>query len=152
MGGVGAALFAVLFADWYERKLPGGGTESLSAWEAFTVPDVLLALLALAAVATLLLVSGSRTAAPGVAYETLVLLAGIICVIVCVVRLIDLPAGGLSLQPGAWAGLALALALCASCVVAMRDERRSTPDKLTDSTGVPVDTAPEPERLPAPPA
>ena len=68
------------------------------------------------------------------------------------VRLIDLPRDGLSLAPGAWIGLGLSLALGASCLVAMRDERRSTPERLTDATGVPVDRAPEPERLPAPPA
>jgi hypothetical protein len=51
---------------------------------------------------------------------------------------------------GAWLGLLVALGLCASCLVAMRDERRSQGDRLTDTTGVPVDSAPVPERLPAP--
>ncbi len=144
MAAAGTALFAVLFMDWY--------SPAASAWEAFTVNDVLLALLALAAVATVPLVAMARTAAPGVAYESLVLLAGIVGVVICVVRLIDVPDDGLTLEPGAWLGLVAILGLCASCLVAMRDERRSTADRLTDATGVPVETAPEPEHLPAPPA
>ena len=144
MAVAGAALFAILFVDWY--------APAVSAWEAFTVIDLLLALLAVAGMATVPLVAGARTAAPGVAYEALVLLGGIIGVVICLVRLIDAPADGLAVEPGAWLGLALVLALCAGCLVAMRDERRSTSDRLTDATGVPVETAPEPEHLPAPPA
>ena len=96
------------------------------------------------------LVAVARTAAPGVAYEALVLLGGIVAVVLCVVRLVDVPRDGLSLEAGAWIGLAVAIGLCASCLVAMRDERRSTPDRLTDATGVPVQAAPAPEQLPAP--
>ena len=144
MAAAGVALFADLFLEWYQ---PG-----LSAWEAFTVHDVLLTLLAVAAVATVAVVMRASTAAPGVAYESLVLLGGIIGVLICVVRLIDVPGDGLSLAPGAWIGLVVSLALCAACLVAMRDERLSSPDRLTDSTGVPVDTAPEPEHVDIPPA
>ncbi len=147
MAATGVALFAVLFLDWYG---PAGGAPGLSAWEALTVFDLLLALLAVAAVATVPLVAVARTAAPGVAYEALVLLGGIVAVVLCVVRLVDVPRDGLSLEAGAWIGLAVVIGLCASCLVAMRDERRSTPDRLTDATGVPVQAAPAPEQLPAP--
>jgi len=150
MAGAGVLLFAVLFLDWYRLEEPGGGATGLSAWQAFSVPDILLALLAVAAVVTLPLVARAGTPSPGIAYEALVLLAGIIGVVICVVRLVDVPASGMSLRPGAWAGLVVALGLCASCLIAMRDERMSTPDRLTDPTGVPVDSQPAPEDLPAP--
>jgi hypothetical protein len=144
MAVAGAALLATLFLDWY--------SPALSAWEAFTVIDLLLALLAVAALGTVPLVAGARTAAPGVAYEALVLLGGIVGVLICVLRLVDVPADGLSLASGAWIGLIVSLGLCAACLVAMRDERRSTPDRQTDSTGVPVDAQPEPEHVELPPA
>lgn len=149
MGVAGAALFAVLFVDWYR---PEGGGAGLTAWQAFSVPDVLLALLAVAAMATIALVARAPTAAPGIAYEAMILLGGIIGSVICLIRVVDVPADGLEVRPGAWVGLLVALGLCASCLVAMRDERRSTPDRTTDGTGVPVAAAPAPEDLPAPPA
>ena len=42
--------------------------------------------------------------------------------------------------------------LAVTCLVAMRDERRSAPGRVTDPTVVSVDVVPEPEQLPAPPA
>ncbi len=152
MAITGVALFALLFAHWYRFSPADGGPSSgLTAWQAFTVPDVLLALLAVAAVATVPLVAAARTPSPGIAWESLVLLGAIIGVVICVVRLIDVPADGLSLRPGAWAGLAVTAGLCASSLIAMRDERRSTPGRPTDATGVPVETVAVPEELAAPP-
>ena len=101
------------------------------------VASVLLAVLALAAIGTVALVARAGTAAPGVAYETLVLLGSLVGVIVALVA-------------GLWGALAAVLAVAATSLVAMRDERLSTPDRLTDSTGVPVDSAPRPERVDLP--
>ena len=103
------------------------------------VASVLLAILALAAIGTVVLVARAGTAAPGVASESLVLLG-------------SLAGGVVALVTGLWGALVAVVALAAASLVAMRDERRSTPDRLTDATGVPVERAPEPERLPAPPA
>jgi len=102
-----------------------------------SVAYVLLALLGLSAVGTVPLVAVAQTAAPGVAYETLVLLGSIIGAVAALVS-------------GRWVALAVVGGLAVTCLIAMRDERRSGPDRLTDATGTPVDTAPEPERLPAP--
>ncbi len=100
---------------------------------------MLLALLALAAVGTVLLVAGAGTAAPGVAYEALVLLGSIAGVVVALVA--GLLGERLVGRPWPWPRRRL---------VAMRDERLSTPDRLTDSTGVPVESAPEPEHVDLP--
>ncbi len=147
IGAVGVGLFLVLFVDWYARPSVASTPEGLSAWQAFTVVDLLLALLALAAIATVPLVGRAPSPSPGIAYEALLLLGSIVGALICLVRVVDVPADGLSLRPGAWIGLALALGLCASCLVAMRDERLSDPGRLTDATGVPVDAAPVPEEL-----
>ncbi len=120
MAVAGAALLVAVAAD--------GGP---------SVAYVLLVLLALAAVGTVPLVALAPTAAPGVAYETLVLLGSIIGAVAALVA-------------GRWVALAVVGLLGATCLIAMRDERRSGPGRLTDATGVPVDAAPEPERLPAP--
>ncbi|HYI37742.1 MAG TPA: hypothetical protein VEX39_14100 [Thermoleophilaceae bacterium] len=120
MAVAGVALLAVLVAD---------GDVS--------VTRVVLAALAVAGVAAVPVVAAARTAAPGVAYEALVLLGGLIGIVFCL-------AGTL------WAPLVAVLALCAACLVAMRDERLSRGDRLTDSTGKPVEVAPAPEELPAP--
>jgi len=102
-----------------------------------SVAYVLLALLGLAAVGTVPLVAFASTAAPGVAYESLVLLGSIIGAVAALVA-------------GRWVALAVVGVLAVTCLIAMRDERRSTPERLTDASGVPVDMAPEPEHLPAP--
>ena len=101
------------------------------------VAPVLLAILGVAAVGTLAMVAGAGTAAPGIAYESLVLLGSLAGVVVALVA-------------GLWGALVAVLAVTATSLVAMRDERLSTPDRLTDSTGVPVGAAPEPEHVDLP--
>lgn len=120
MAAAGVALLAVLVAD---------GDVS--------VIRVVLAAIALAGIAVVPVVAGAPTAAPGVAYEALVLLGGLVGLVLCL-------AGGL------WGALAAVAGLCAASLVAMRDERLSRGGKLTDATGRPVESAPVPEQLPAP--
>ena len=99
------------------------GATGVSAWEAFSVTDILLALLAVAALVTLPLVARAGTAVAGNR-----------------LRGAD-PAGGHRRgghlrraagrrarirdepPPRGVAGLVVALGLCASCLIAMRDER-----------------------------
>jgi len=101
------------------------------------VAPVLLAVLGVAAVGTLAMVAGAGTAAPGIAYEALVLLGSLAGVVVALVA-------------GLWGALVAVLVVTATSLVAMRDERLSTPGRLTDSTGVPVDSAPQPEHVDLP--
>ncbi|MEJ7716111.1 MAG: hypothetical protein WKF40_10640 [Thermoleophilaceae bacterium] len=125
-------------------------SETCRAWDAFAVTDVLLALLALAAIAALAVVARAVTPSPGVAYETLTLLASIPCTIVCLFRVLVPPGEGLERATGAYLGLVAVLGVLATSLIAMRDERLSAPEHPTDPTGVPVGTAPEIETLPAP--
>jgi hypothetical protein len=95
-------------------------------------------------------VARNVTASPGVAYEALVLLFSLPCLLICLFRVLDSPGRGLDAAVGAYLGLAAIVGVGVACLVAMRDERLSRPGRLTDSTGVPVASAAEIETLPAP--
>jgi hypothetical protein len=171
----GLVLLVSLFLPWwnlpvegayFERSIGapefGGVTEwaNVSAWEVLSVTDVLLAALGVFAVAVLLINAKAANTAPGVASEALLTLYAVVMSIVCVIRVLNLPE---PLEPfdafvdvgteyGAWIGLAATLGVLVGALVGMRDERLSKPGELTDQTGVPVERAPEIEKLPAPPA
>lgn len=140
-GAAGAALAVSLFAPWYRS---GGG--ELSGWQAFTVVDVLAALLAAGALTAALVVATQRSEAPGIAAEGLLTIVATITAAVVLVRFLNTPGAlegvdGLSRGWGAWVGLGSAFAILAGALVAMRDER----------LGDPADVPPI-ETLPAPPA
>jgi hypothetical protein len=144
MALTGLLLVLSLFLSWYSD---GGADET--AWQALSVTDVFLALLGVAAVAVVPVVARSPTPSPGIAYEALMLLAALIGLVIVLFRVLD-PPGDLSRELGAWLGLVAVAALLPSVLAAMRDERVSSPDRPTDSTGVPVAVQPEIETLPAP--
>jgi hypothetical protein len=146
----GLALVVSLFLTWYHVGVAGASPDSLSGWSAFSVTDVLLALVGLTALGTVVVVARSPTAAPGIAYEALVLLVSLVALVLGVVRLLDPPGAYLDARGGAWLGVVALLALVASCLVAMRDERLSPDERPTDTTGVPIPARVEVETLPAP--
>lgn len=151
MAAAGLVLLLSLFLPWYEvEALDVMGPSQFSGWQAMTVIDVLLALVAVAALLAVPLVARAPTPSPGIAYEALMLLASIIAVLVCVVRLIDAPDQFLAPRSGAYLGAVAALGLLVATLISMRDERLSASGRLTDSTGVPVSKAPEIETLSAP--
>ena len=150
----GGVLVVSLFLPWYSADR-GAGTIEFSAWEAFSIVDVLLAASGILAVGLLVLTAIQRTAAVGIAADTLLTIVAGIVAIVAAIRVIDLPAGLDALGAGravfAWIGLAAAFGVVAGTLIAMRDERLSPPGRYTDTTGVPVEAPPEIETLPAPP-
>ena len=128
--GGGVALLAALFLDWY-----GGRT----AWQAFAVIDVLLALLALVPLA-LLVAQATRPARPvPVALSVLTPLAGALAAVLIAARMIDRPDAAQGLHRGAWLALAAALVVVVGGWRSMRVER------------VPGVSLPPVEALPAPP-
>ncbi len=164
--GSGALLAVSLFLPWYTlevprhegRKIPG--TLTFSAWEAFSIIDVLLLVLATLAIGLLILTAVQPTAAMGIAADAmLTILAGIVA-IVTVIRMLDIPD---SLQapdrfgietgraPFAWIGLAAVFGVLLGALIAMRDERLSKPGRRTDATGVPTGPPPAIQTFPAPP-
>ena len=163
----GVVLLASLALPWYSVEFSRGQIDpdqpnhlESSAWDLFSVTDLVLAFSALAAIGIWVLVANARTPSTGIAAEAL---ATIYCggaAIAAVIRLLALPGVGslpdgvdaptVSWELGAYLGVAAAIAVPVGLVIAMRDERRSTPGRLTDSTGVPVDAAPEPEHVDLP--
>ncbi|MGI8750403.1 MAG: hypothetical protein ACR2J6_07630 [Thermoleophilaceae bacterium] len=145
VAAVGLLLLLALFLPWYEMA-----GVSVNAWESFSVTDVILAVLAIAAIAVVPVAARAPTPSPAIAHETLTLLASLVAVPVVLFRVLDPPGGGLSRAAGAYTGLLCVIGLVAASLIAMRDERLSSPGNLTDPTGVPVAAAPEMETLPAP--
>jgi hypothetical protein len=141
----GALLLVSLFLPWY-----GSDGETASAFEALAVLDVSLALLAAAAVAIVPITAAQRVPAVSIALEALLTLAGMLALVLVLIRLLNLPDGAASREWAAWMALAAALGMVAGGVVAMRDERLSPPGRTTDLSGRPAPPPPEIETLPAP--
>ena len=147
LAAAGAPALLSPFLPWYEA----GGANG-TGWEALSVVDVLLFATGLTALAVVAFTAQQSTAAAPIAAQALfTLLAGVTCVVV-LVRFLNLPDGADSRELGAWVGLASAPAMVAGALIAMRDERLSRPGRPTDPSGVPVQSEPEIESLPAPPA
>jgi hypothetical protein len=137
----GAVLLVSLFLPWYEGA---------SAWEALSVIDVAVALVALSGVALLPVTASQRVPAVPIAYSAFVSLAGLIGTLLVLFRVADLPDGADGRGWALWLGLAAALGVTAGGAIAMRDERLSPPGRHTDLMGRPVAAPPEIEPIPAP--
>jgi hypothetical protein len=133
VAGLGGLLLLVaLFLPWY-------GPENVTGWQALTVIDVLLALLALVAVAVPVISGATRGPAKPVAIEVIASAIGWLAVLLVAIRLV-FPPDDLSLRYGVWLALAGALIGWIGSWMSLRDE--STPG------AVPADVP----RRPAPPA
>jgi hypothetical protein len=141
----GAALFVVLFLPWYSA-----GDEEASAWEMLAVIDVVLALVAALAVSLLPVTASQRVPAVPIALSAFTTLAGLIALVLVLVRLVSLPGAAEGTELGVWLGLLAALGVVVGSGFAMRDERISPPGRHTDLTGRPEPAPPEIEPLPAP--
>jgi CDP-diglyceride synthetase len=167
----GIALFVSLFLPWwellegayYDRSTGSSGyayasVADVSAWEALSVTDVLLALLAVGAVAIWVVTALARNTAPGIAADTLIVPFALVMAVVCLVRVLNLPdafepaSDFVDVAYGAWIGLAATFGVLVGDLIAMRDERLSRDGRPTDQTGVPVAQPLQVEKLPGPPA
>jgi hypothetical protein len=142
----GTALLLALFLPWYE--LEGGATAS--AWDSLAALDVVLAVIAVAAVALLLVTAGQRVPAVPIALDALVAPAGLIAAVLVTVRVLNLPDAAAARGWGLWLALAASLGIVAGGVLAMRDERLSPPGRHTDLTGRPAPPPPPVETISAP--
>ena len=146
----GTVLVVSLFLPWYRA-----GDAGVSALEAYSVVDVLLLAIGMFGIGLLVVTATQRTAAVGVASDALLTLVAGVVVAVAAIRAANLPgdleASGAERAAFLWIGLAAAAGVVVGAVIAMRDERLSRPGQHTDATGVPVDSPPEVETLPAPP-
>ena len=137
----GVALLLVMFLDWYELKGSGGVRSiGLSAWQAFDVTDIVLALAALASIGLAAVTAARRSPALPVAGSVIASTLGIVATVLLLYRILNQPGPNefVELQLGAFLGFVCTLALAAGAWQSMRDE--SWP-------AAPV----EPEVHPAPP-
>jgi hypothetical protein len=150
LGGI--LLFVSLFLPWYgvgpTMAFDGQSLvtqnlyliEDVTGWQALTVIDVLLALLALPAILVPVLSVASSGPAKPVGIAVIASAIGWLAVLLVAYRLIDSPADRLELRYGAWLGLAGALVAWVGSWMSLRDE--TTPGAV----------APDIPRRPAPPA
>jgi hypothetical protein len=161
-GLAGVVLLGSTFLDWYEADYrefiqePGYSNVftaqgTLNAWEAFSVFDVLIAIVALMAIATAVMAAVHNTPAVSLALASLLLLVGTIFTIALVVRVIALPevaiAGvtapddDVTRSIGLWLGLAASVVVTGGALGCMRDERFPRAARVD----VPIETLPPPE-------
>jgi hypothetical protein len=141
----GAVLLVALFLPWYDE-----GAADPTGWEAFAVTDVILALIAMAALLVPVVTAQQRTPAVPLAMEALVALAGLLALILVLFRVLNLPGDAGGRELGVWLGLLGAFVVFAGASIAMRDDRRSGRGRHLDLTGRPTPPPAEIEAVPAP--
>jgi len=112
-GGVG--LLASMFLAWYS-----GAT----AWQALSVLDVVLALLALVPLALVVLQATRESPSLPVVFSVLTTVAGTLVTLLILYRIVNQPGpnDAVDVEPGAWIGLAAAVATTAGGWRSMRVE------------------------------
>lgn len=105
IGGLG--LLAAGFLPWYSA-----GGENATAWQAFSITDVILAAAAVMGMSVALCVLTRLSVSYPFAGSSVATGFGAVAVILIVYRMIDPPGGGgVDLEIGAWAGLVCAAAI-----------------------------------------
>jgi drug/metabolite transporter (DMT)-like permease len=115
----GVALLGSMFADWYARVDVG-----VNAWQAFSVLDIALALLASAPLALVVLQATRDSPALPVAFSVFTTVAGAVALLLILYRIVDQPGpnDAVDVEPGAWVGLVAAVVVTAGGWRSMRDE------------------------------
>jgi hypothetical protein len=153
----GVALLVVLFLDWYAA---GGTTEvsgrnieisvGFSAWEAFGITDILLALAALTAIGLAVLTAIRRSPALPVAASVITTTVGALAALLVLYRILNQPGPNefIEVKLPAFLGFLCVLAIAAGGWRSMRDEQ--WPDAPVETDVRPAPPAEGP-RDPAPP-
>jgi hypothetical protein len=120
-GAGGLALIASLFLDWYGLGARGLGA---SGWEAFSVLDVVLALLALVPLGLVVTQATRDSPSIPVAFSVFAAVAGIVATLLILYRVINQPGPNdlVTVELGAWIGLAASVAAAAGGWRSMRVE------------------------------
>lgn len=137
-GLAGAALLISLFLPWY-----GAGEADATAWEALTVTDVVLALLALMAIALPLIAATQRTVAVPQSWTALIMLIAVPALLMALFRLLNLPGDGLGREIGVWLGALATLGVIACDYRSMGD--RTFPRAMRPRLDIETIPAPTPD-------
>jgi hypothetical protein len=162
----GVVLILALLIPWYTQEVvtsfgPSPSLPSQNAFDSMAVADLLLLVVAVAAIGLAVITAAEKTVAVPLTWASLLSLAALVAFVIVLFHLGSDPSPQgaarvaesrveTSTAAGAWLALAATAAIFAGALLAMRDERLSTDRRLTDQTGKPVDSPPEVERLPAP--
>jgi hypothetical protein len=144
-GVSGLLLLVALFLPWY-----GDGAGSRTGWQSLGALDVVLALVALAALAIPVVTATQRVPAVPLALQSLTTPVGMLAVLLVLIRVLNMPDWAVEREWGLWVALAATLGVAVGALIAMRDERLTREERHTDLTGVPVAAPREIETLPAP--
>jgi hypothetical protein len=138
MGLGGLAVLGTMFLDWYgppDELLYAPAELQYTAWEAFAVNDVILALAALLAITAAVMTAVHPTAAVPLALAALASLISVIALLLVVIRVIwtpDVFPEGVPFdaarEAGAWLGLVATSVLAGGCLASIRDERLPEPE------------------------
>ena len=165
-GVSGVVLIVALLLPWYTQQVVTsfGARPSLpsqNAFESMVAADLLLLIVAIAAVGLALITAMEKTVAVPLTWASLLSLATIVAFFLVLFHLgaDPSPQGAervadsrveTSTAAGAWLALLSTVTMFAGALLAMRDERLSKGGRLTDQTGRPVERAAEVEQLAAP--
>jgi len=141
----GLVLLVALFLPWY-----GDDAGSRTGWQSLGALDVVLAVVALAALAIPVVTAVQRAPAVPLAHESLTVLVGLLALVLVLIRVLNMPDWAAEREWGLWLGLAGTLGIVVGGLTAMRDERLTRGERHTDLTGVPVAAQREIETLPPP--
>jgi drug/metabolite transporter (DMT)-like permease len=147
----GVLLAAALFLDWY--GVEGSGAER-SAWQVYTVLDVLLAVVAAMAIGAAIMAAAHNTPAASLALASLTAPVAFVAAVIVLVRTLSPPGldafglvvatgepGDTTLLAAHWLGLAAVSLVTVAAFASMRDERFPRGARIE----VPVETIPPPE-------
>src|SRR5215207_11638714 len=141
----GLVLLVALFLPWY-----GDDVGSRTGWQSLGALDVVLGVVALAALAIPVVTAVQRAPAVPLAHESLTVLVGLLALVLVLIRVLNMPDWAAEREWGLWLGLAGTLGIVVGGLTAMRDERLTRGERHTDLTGVPVAAQREIETLPPP--
>ena len=111
-------MLVALFLPWYSA-----GDQSVTAWQSMAVDDVILAVAAVLAIIAAFIVALPRLYSLSVAATALAILPAVVGLIVTIWRLISpAPPVDVSLEVGAWLGLAAACAIAVGAWSGAKDE------------------------------
>jgi hypothetical protein len=138
-GAAGVLLLVSLFLGWYAVE---SRDDELSAWSAFGVVDVLLALVALLGIALAVSQVVGRGPALPVALGVITTTLGLAATLLTLYRILNQPGPNelIGVEPGAWLGLAACLGVFLGAWLSLSDERPRPADP----------PPPEPQRQPTP--
>jgi hypothetical protein len=160
-GASAVALLALMFLEWFgaepkeaTREAIVSGKADQSAWQAFGVLDIVLALTAVMAIALVVVTATQRTPAVPIAFVSVTAFVAIAVTVWLAIRAAAPPAPeGSNLETtrksGLWLGLAACAGIAAGALAGMRDEspgfREPSPWEAPERPpSVPATTLPAP--------